>query len=336
MKKATTLGLSVLLTLLLATCAPAGVKSGASAAEALLGLLPEGTTGVIAIDVGRMMATETAVKALQDPKAQEQYDAFVEMTGIDPTKDITYIGFGLIGLSGADVQEGAAVLNLRYDRDKLLGLMKIKAPELKEETYNGVVLYGNLDGEGAKQTTRAAFLDDTHIVLGGAKGIERIIDVRQKKAGSLAGNAAMAAMLKKVDKSGIAWGAFAVPQELLKKGIEATPQLRVLEGVTALTMSFDYRLATFSADIRALGGTKEQNDNLAAALNGFKALGAMFAAQEPVAGEVLGGIEISSGADYTRIAVSLPEEVMDKLGRLAREKAGDYMKKGEAPAAEKK
>jgi hypothetical protein len=336
MKKAMTLGLFVLLTLFFASCAPAGVKSGAAAGEALIKLLPEGTIGVMAVDVQRMMGTEAAVKVLEDPKAREKYDEFVKMSGIDPMKDITYVGFGLIGGSGANFQEGGAVINLKYDKAKLLGLMKEKAPEIKEETYNGVVLYSNLDGSEAKQTTRAAFLDDEHIVLGGEKAVKGIIDVHQKKADSLAKSAVMSAILKKVDMSGFAWGAFAVPQELLKKGIEVSPQFKVLEGVTALTLALDFKLATFSADIRALGGTKEQNADLASALNGFKALGAMFAAQEPVAGEALNGIEISSGPDYTRISVSLPEEVMDKFGKLAHSKAGEFMKKGAAPAEEKK
>jgi len=336
MKKAMTLGLSVLLTLLFASCAPAGVKSGAAAGEALIKLLPEGTIGVMAVDVQRMMGTEMAGKVLEDPEAREKYDEFVKMSGIDPMKDITYVGFGLIGGSGANVQEGGVVINLKYDKAKLLGLMKEKAPEIKEETYNGVVLYTNLDGSEGKQTTRAVFLDDAHIVLGGEKAVKGIIDVHQKKADSLAKSAVMSAILKKVDMSGFAWGAFAVPQELLKKGIETSPQFKVLEGVTALTLALDFKLATFSADIRAHGGTKEQNADLASALNGFKALGAMLAAQEPVAGEALNGIEISSGPDYTRISVSLPLEVVDKFGKLAQSKAGEFMKKGAAPAEEKK
>ena len=101
----------------------------------------------------------------------------------------------------------------------------------------------------------------------------------------------MADILKKVDKSGLAWGAFAIPQDLVKKGVEASPQLKVLEGVKALTLSFDYQMTNFVAEIRTVGGTKEQNENLAAMLNGFKAMGAMFAAEEPAVGDLLNGID---------------------------------------------
>lgn len=336
MKKATTLGLAVLLAALFTSCTQ-GAKSGAAAGEALVKLMPLGTMGVMAVDVHRAMESEAAQKALQEPQAKEKYDEFVKMSGIDPMKDISYVGFGLMG-DGGTLKEGGAVISMTYDQAKLRALMKEKAPEVVEEDYNGVPLFSNLDGTDPEdQKTRAAFLDAGHIVIGSDKAVRGIIDVHQKRAESFAKDPGMAAALKKVDKSGIAWGAFAVPQDLLKKGIEAQPQMKVLEAVTAVTMMFDYRLATFVADVRTHGGTKEQNENLASALKGFKSLGAMFAAQEPVAGEVLDGVEISAGADYTRLSISLSQEVLDKLGKLAQAKAGDLLKSGkDEPAEEKK
>jgi hypothetical protein len=338
MKKAATLGLAVLVTVLFASCTPAaGVKPGAAAGEALIKLMPKESMGVMAIDVQRILGTEAAVKALQEPKAKEKYDEFVMKTGIDPMKDISYVAIGLRGALTGKEADGGIIINLKYDKNKLLGLLKEKAPNFKEEVYNGIAVYSNLDGgEGAKQTTRAAFLDGSHIVLGSEAGVKGIIDVQQKKAEPLAKNTELSGVLKKADKSGVAWGAFLVPQELLKKSIETSPQLKVLEGVTALTLAFDNKLGAFSADIRALGGTKDQNATLASTINGFKSLGAMFAAKEPVAGDVLNGIAITSGDDYTRIAINLSPETMDKLGKLAQSKAGDYMKPKKEPAPEVK
>lgn len=336
MKRATSIGLALCLTVLFTSCASStGVKSGAAAGEALIKLLPKGSMGVMAVDIHRALATEAATKALQDPKAKEKYDEFVSMSGIDPIKDISYIGVGISGAAAGGEPDGGIIVSLKYDKAKLQGLIKEKAPEATEEIYNGVTIYSRLDGKDAKQTTQAAFLDAGHIVLGSAKGVRGIIDVHQKKAESIVKDATLAAFLKKVDKSAIAWGAFVVPQDMLKKGAEANSQLKVLEGVQALTMAFDYRLAAFVADIQAHGGTKEQNANLASTLNGFKSLGAMFGAQEPVVAETLNGIEISSGEDFTRLAINLPQEVITKLGELAKAKAGDFIKvRKDEPAAE--
>jgi len=334
MKKAVTLGLVVLLTVLFASCgSSSGVKSGAAAGEALIKLMPKATMGVVAIDVQRIMRAESAVKALQDPQAKEKYDEFVRMTGIDPMKDVSAIAVGLSGLAMGREPDGGFIVTLKYDEARLRGLIKEKAPEAKEELYNGITVFSNLNGDD-KQKIRAAFLDANHIVFGNEAGVKGIIDVYHKKAESVAKNAELGAALKKVDKTGVAWGAFTIPQDLIKKGMESQPQLQVLEGVTTLTLTFDDPLGGFKADIRAHGGTEEQNANLASALNGFKSLGAMFAAQEPAAGELLNGIAITSGKDFTRIAIELSRETMDKLNALGRAKAEEFMKKKDAPAEE--
>jgi len=338
MKKAITLSLAVVLTAAFAACtSTSGVKSGAAAGEALIKMMPGSAAGVMAVDVKRLMETEAVKKALQEPQAKAKYDELVTKSGIDPMKDIAYLGFGLTGTAGTASMSGGAIITMKYDQARLQALIKEMAPEAKQELYNGVTVYTRLDGTEAKQQTGAAFLDATHIVIGSEQAVKGIIDVSQKKTEPLAKNAEMAAMLKKVDKSGIAWGAFAIPQDLLKQGMESQPQLKVLEGVTGLTMAFDYRLATLVADVRTVGGTKEQNTNLASTLNGFKSLGAMFAAQEPVVGEALNGIEISSGDDFTRLSINLSQEILDKLGKLAQAKAGDLVNiKKDAPAEEKK
>jgi hypothetical protein len=335
MKKTTTMATAVLFALFLASCSSA--TGGNPTGEALLKFMPKTTRGVITVDVHRVMTTEAAVKALQEPKAKQKYDEFVKMSGIDPMKDVYFIGVGLTGSPTSKVQEGGAIINLKYNKDKLLAVMKEKAPEFRTESYNGLTIYSNLDGSETKQTTRAAFLDETHIVIGSEAGIKSIIDVRQKKADSLIKSPDMVAILKTLDKTAMVWGAFCVPPDLIKKGIESSPQLKVLEGVTALTMSFDYRLSKLIADIRTMGGTKDQNANLASTLNGLKGLGAMMGGKEPAFGEFLNAIEITSGQDFVKLYFSVSQDLMDKLGKAAQSRVGDLVKiKKDEPKSEEK
>ncbi len=331
MKRSTNLGFVVILAAALASCAPqSSLKAGSATGESLVRLLPKSTGGVVAIDVHRAMGTPSAAKALENPQFKQKYDEFVKMAGIDPMKDVYLVVMGLAITPNAMGQEGGVIVNLTYNKDNFLALMKDKAPEVQSESYNGVTIYSNLDGSETKPTTRAAFLDDSNIIFGSDAGVKGIIDVYQKKAESAMKNADMKAILKKVDKSAIAWGAFAIPPDLLKKGAESIPQLKVLEGVKAMTMSFDHRLSNYVADIRTMGGTEEQNKNLSSTLNGLKGLGAMMAAQEPAAGDLLNAIEVSSGKDFTRLYISLSEEVMDKLGKAAQSMAEKAVKTKQA------
>jgi hypothetical protein len=337
MKRTMTVALTALLVVAVAACtSTTGLKSGAAAGEAMIKMVPKTSTGVVALDVRRLMTTDAVVKALQDPKNKEKLDEFVKMSGIDPTKDIYYLGGAGQGtLKGAF--EGGLIITLKYDRAKLQGLIKEKAPEAKEELYEGVTVYSNVDGDKAESKTRMALLDATHIVVGNEAGVRGIIDVAKKKAESLAKNPEMMALVKRADKSGYLWGAFAVSPELIKKGIEASPQFKALEGVTGLVLSFDNRMDSTVIDIKTIGGTKEQNANLASVLTGFRALGAMTAGKEPAVGELLNGVAITSGADYTDLSINIPNELAQKLGQMARSKAGEFMRpKKEASPEEKK
>ncbi len=337
MKKTTTIGSIVLFVLFLASCAPSSsIKAGSASAESLIKLLPKTVMGVIANDVHRGMTMAFVSKMLQDPKAKEKYDEFVKMIGLDPMKDVYFIVGGFSAAPNGAGQEGGIIVNLKYNKDNFLAVLKEKAPGSQSTSYNGVTIYSNLDGTETKSPTRVAFLDDSNILFGTDAGVKGIIDVYQKKAESVMKNTAMAGVLKKVDKAALAWGAFILPPDLVKKGIESIPQLKVIEGVTAITTSFDYRLSNYIADIRTAGGTEEQNKNLASALNGFKALGAMLAAKEPAAGDLLNAIEITSGKDFVRLYISISEEAMDKLGKAAQAKAGEFMNKKKAEPAEEK
>jgi hypothetical protein len=337
MKKAISIGSIVLFAVFLTSCAPSSsIKAGSATAESLVRLLPKSAGGIFAIDVHRGMAMASVSKMLQDPKAKQKYDEFVKIAGIDPFKDVYIVVIGLMATPNGLGQEGAGIVNLNYNKDSLLAIMKDKAPGFQSAPYNGVTIYSNLDGTESKQKTWAAFLDDSNIVFGSDSGVKGIIDVYQKRAESVMKNAALAGVLKKVDKAALAWGAISVPPDMVKKGVESVPQLKVLEGVTALTMSFDYRLSNYIADIRTMGGTEEQNKNLAATLNGLKGLGAMMGGQEPVIGEFLNAVEVTSGKDFVRLYISVSEELMDKVGKTAQAKAGDFMNKKKAAPAEEK
>ena len=338
MKKSTVLGLTVVLAVVLASCAPSlSIKAGSATAESLMRLLPKSTSGIIAIDIHRGMGLALVSKMLQDPKSKDQYEAFIKIGGIDPMKDVYFVVIGLMATPNGMGQEGGIIVNLKYNKDNLLSVMKAKAPEFQSESYNGVTIYSNLEGSESKRTTRAAFLDDSNILFGSEAGVKGIIDVHQKKAESVMKNEDFKAKLKKVDKSSIAWVAISIPADLVKKGVESMPQLKVLEGVTAVTMSFDYRLSNYIADIRTMGGSGEQNKNLGDTLNGFKGLGAMMGGQEPVVGEFLNAVEVTSGKDFVRLYISVSEELMEKVGKLVQSRLGDFIKiNKEKPQEEKK
>jgi tetratricopeptide (TPR) repeat protein len=326
---------------------PTGAEQIAAAAEDLVKLLPRSTAVVVVNDVKRIMEIDAVDKALQDPKVKERYDEFVKMSGIDPRRDVAYVGIGapnpedarraFMPIREAFLHNASIIVSLKYDKVRLQGFIKEKIPGAKEESYNGVTVFTNLNGDSNKQTApfaganlgrmsfQAAFLDASHIVIGDEEGVKGVIDVYLKKAEPLAINPEMTALVSQVDKSGILWCAASYPAELMKKASDSNPQFKALEGLKGLTVTIDDKKTGLFAEVRSLGGTKEQNAAMASNLNGLRAAGAIYAAQEPAFGELLNGVAVTSGEDYVRLTVTLSYETIGGLWRLAEPKEWQFL-----------
>jgi hypothetical protein len=312
-------------------------------AGALLNLLPKDSQGVVVVDFHRAVNTQFADKAIKEDKNQAKYQEFIKESGIDPQKDISGLAVAVAGQTEgmAAKQEAAVVVSLKYDKNLLLAMMKKDGAEIKEETYQGIVVYSGLKAEPGKPPASAAFLDASTVVAGTDGMVRQVIDVFAKKAESIQKNDVLAAIIKTAKRDALVWCAFAIPEEATKKLAQSNPMMSSLEGMKAMTLFFDYRDKTYSMEIRTQGGDQAKNKQLADMLTGFKALGAGAAAKNPDVGDLLNRIEVSSGADFVKIAAGLPEDVLERLTKSAAQKVEGMMKphegtKPEAPAEEPK
>ncbi|MBN2207187.1 MAG: DUF3352 domain-containing protein [Candidatus Aminicenantes bacterium] len=307
-----------------ASCAKKG--AGASSAESLLGYLPQSTNGVIVMDMGRIMNTDAAVKAIQEEKMAAKYKEFIEKTGIDPQKDIHFLAVGMTGDLSGKATEAAVILNMDYKKDDLLAKIKAEAKDVQETTYSGVTLYTVPEKDGDKPAY-VTFLSDAIIAGGTENAIKSVIDTQQKKTESILKNEALAAILKGVRKDAMVWSAFAVPAEAMEKAAAENPMMGNLKGLYGVTMLFDYKNKGLVAEIKGLNKDEAKNKELATMLDGLKAMGAMASSQEPALGEVLEKIVISSGPDAITISAELPEDLLNKLKAKAEEKAESLLTK---------
>ncbi len=316
---------------------PASVKAGSATGAAMLQLLPANVRGVFVVDVHRALGTDVAAKILKDEKAKEKYDQFIKMIGLDPMKDIYFLVVAVTGTpTGMERHTGAAIINLKCDKDLLITKLKSVAKDLQEETYDGITIYKVPERGRSGDARVGAFLDDSNIALGNEQVVRALIDVSRKKSESVLKNPEMAKVFKSVNKSAMIWGAVAIPPALVQMAIEKNPMGKALEGITALTLSFDYANRNLVTEIESLGGTKEQNEQRANMLNGLKAMGATAASEQPVWKDLLNTLEITSGADHIKIFASIPGELLDKAQEMAKEKlAGMISAKPMAPKEEK-
>ena len=321
---------------------PEAPKAGSASADDMLSLLPMNAKGVFLVNVNQAMAIETAEKAIKESDHYQKYLEFVEKTGVDPQKDIYYVAAAMISGFGDEEEKGVAIVNMKYDKENILPLIKEKmaeeGEELIETEYSGLMIYKvekvaaeeeeeeeeeeeqqqqqqeqQEKEEKSHEEGAFAFLDSSNIVVGNEDGVKSVIDISQKKADNIYKNQALADLLAKTNKGGILWGAILIPSEALEKAASENPMMSSFEAVKAATLLFDYKNQNVLAEIKLMSDNEENNKKIADALNGFKAIGGMAAAQKPELGELLNKIEISSTADHVKIYCSLPEELLNKL-----------------------
>jgi hypothetical protein len=223
------------------------------------------------------------------------------------------------------------VINLKYKKDSLIAKLKEKEPNLAETTYNGVTILSWATTEEGKKPGGGAFLDDSNIVVGTEDTVKAVIDVYQKKGKSVLNNPDLAPLIKKANKKAMIWSAFLFPPESMQKLAAQNPMVSSLEALKSMTMNFDYKNKNVVVEIMAMGPEEAKIKEIASMLNGLKALGGAAAAQEPLVGELLNKIEISSAADHIKISASLSEDLIQKLS----EKVKPKPKPEEIPAPEK-
>jgi len=319
MKKITTMSLALVLLLFgIAACKKAGPPAAGSAtATDMLSMIPKSAQGVVVLDVHAALNTAFVDKMLKEGEDKQKYLDFIKDTGIDPQKDIYLAVIGLMGTGGLNNASPAIVVNLKYDKDKLLAKLKEKATNVTEEVYEGLTLYTVPEADDKKPMT-GVFYDASNIILGEAKDVKAVIDVVKKGGENILKNETLSALLKSADKSAIVWAAVAFPPDMMKSVAAQNPMASSLENMKSLLVALNYKNKAIQIEIKGMGGDAEKNKQTAEALNGLKALGAMASTEKPEIGELVNKIEVTSSAEFVKIAANFPEELLTKLGATAK------------------
>jgi hypothetical protein len=320
MKKFAVFGLSFLLIFsVFSACSkkPAIPKAGSATADDMLTLLPKNSGGVVVIDVHRAMTTDFAQKMIKENKEYQKYQEIINEIGVDPQKDVFFVAIGISGEMKQNASSGVGVVNLKYNKEKLLAAIKKQDADLEEKTYEGISVFSSpSEGEGEKRVF-GAFLDESNILIGPEKEVEAVIDIVKKKTESVVHNKDMMALVKTVNRKAMLWSVFLLPPDQMKTMAESNPFLSNLQFVKSLSLYFDYQNKGLEAEIKAVGTDEKKNKDVADFLNGLKGLGGLAGSQKPEVSEFLNKIEITSSADFVKIYANIPQDLLEKLSQEA-------------------
>ncbi len=325
-KKMVALSLVLIVMLLVPTCKKKA--AGQLSSEAMLSMVPEGAVVLIGFNFQQFASLNFFDKTIKQDwqknakagKAFKDYQDFVQKTGIDLQKDVYAIVAAVYGNMESKDSEMAGVVNLKYDPNKLLTVFKENQVIAAEENYRGRTLYTMKD-ENASKDVRLVFLNKGNIVFGSPLSVKKVIDLDLKQGKSVLQTAALMKYVDMLDKKSMFWLAVgSIPDKM--KGQAGGGMMPVdLSKAEAFTAFADFKNKTLFGELRLVSHNETGNKQIADMLNGLKSLGAMGAAKEPELGELLNGIQLSSAADHVKLTFSISEELMNKLGAKAKEKA---------------
>jgi hypothetical protein len=324
--------LTLVLAMLLVMPACKKKTPGRLGGEGALAMVPDGAVMLLNFDFLKFSDLALFDKMLKDDwkkdggpgKVFADYPDFVKKTGIDLKKDVYSVTAGIYGELGGAEPQMVALVNLKYDKEKVLGLLRQNSVIVAEENYRGLGLY-SLKGDEGKKEARLVFLTPYAVAIGTEAQVKLAVDLAQGSGASILKNAAMMKYVNKLEKESMFWLAIGnIPDKL--KNAPAGGMMPVdLSKAEAFIGYVDYKGKTFSGEFQLLSNNEAGNKQVVDMLNGLKALGAMGSAKEPELGQLLNAIQLSSSADAIKLAFSLPEELMNKLSDKAKDKAKGMM-----------
>ena len=331
------LALSLILVVLLLIPACKKKAAGQMNTEAMLAMVPEGPVMLMAFNFRQFAALDLFDKTVKEDwqknakagKAFKDYQDFVQQTGIDLQKDVFAVIGAMYGSMDSQNPEAVGIINLKYDQAKLLAVFKEKQAFSGEEKYGEQTIYTLKDEKDPTKEMRLAFLNKSSIAIGSPLPVKKAIDLSLKRGTSVLKTAALMKYVDKMNKDVMFWMAVGNIPEKMKSAPAGGMMPVDLSKAEAFTAFADFKSKTFSGELRLISQNETGNKQIADMLNGLKSLGAMGASKEPELGQLLNSIQLSSAADHVKLTFSFSEELLNKLGAKAKDKA----KAMAAPAA---
>ena len=329
---------STLCILVVVACGPGPApKAGTASPNDMLAMIPHDVSGLVFIDMNKAMSTSMAKDAIKKAAEDEDFQTFIEATGFDLEKDLHYLALGLTGKLYSKKMEAVAVINMKYDKGKILDAMKQKAQEegeegeenkgsLIEKDYEGLTMY---KWEKDEENNYFVFYDESNALFGDEASVMSSIDVILKKKDSVLKNEELTALIGRTNKDALLWGAILLPQEVMEEATAGNPMVSGLSAIRSLALFFDYKNANLMADILLMSDDATKNKQIADSLTGLKGLGGLFAGENPEIADLIGRIEITSGDDNVRISASIPESLINTITEKEKAKAEEKEKEGE-------
>jgi hypothetical protein len=289
----------------------------ASAPEfAGLNRIPADCQFVFGVNVQKFMQSRaSAIPGISTP-IDKDLAAFTEQTGLDPSRDITYL---VGGSNGKEKASGIVIASGVFNRDAIMSYARSKSAPA-ELSYAGVPILIFPDPRSDASQHGIAFVDSNEIALGDLDSLKSVLDIRAQESRSILSNPTMVSLIKDIGPDEMFWFAGDASGMLSKTpaAIALTAPLRsgasnIKNVVGSLNVGEALR-----GKIVATAFNPEQALKLADAVRGLIAIGQLAGSKNPELQGLFAGLVISQSADQIRLDLNIPADVLIKMSQRSK------------------
>lgn len=314
-------------------CGKKGVVAGKASSIDLLKLLPENPVILVSLDAHRFTSLPYFDKIVSGDldrtggqKIFKNYQDFIDRTGIDPKKDLFYMCLGLYGKFSDDKPQMAGVVNLKYERSKILQVLNEENVTLSEEKYRDAVIYRASDSEGKMgkggEDLHFVFLDESNILFGSLEYVKKSLDAAKEKGKNAAEGSMIKKHLAKLNTKTLFWMMMPeIPEEAKKQAANnpmgGSVNLEKSEGFRGY---IDYRDLMLNGEMELINPDEKSNQQIANLINGIKGFAALGGNENPELAELINAINITASPDNVKLTFSISDDLIRRLSEKAKEK----------------
>ena len=297
---------------IVALCTNFSVKASAQSLPALKNI-PSDYHFVFGVNVQRFVKSSAFAELLQKIPAGSELMAFIDKTGVDPTRDVSYlIGAGPgKSLKG---KEGVLIVVGKFNQDAIVSYIRSKSAPV-EVQYRGVSLFMMPNPKTGDVNGGISFLADNEIAAGNLTSLKAALDTRKDPSKSIVSDAAMSALLADISPEEMFWFAGDATDAL--SNMKATaPLAATASSIRNVVGKIDINdsAATVAGTITLTAIDNDHAAKLTEALRGLIALGQLSGNQNPGLKALLGGLVISQDSARVSLALNFPVNTLGKLG----------------------
>ncbi len=287
------------------------VKASTPSLPDALGNIPLDCQFVFGINVQRFVASPAYLKFQQRQNRQIGNDLalFIEKTGVDPARDVSYL---VAGGRAREKAKGSGVVIVvgKFNRDAIIAYIRSKSTPAETE-YGGasVLMFPERTGETINKGI--VFLSDGEIALGDLETLKSVLDIRGKGDKSILSSPTMAPLISSIGPDEMFWFA-GNAAGALANAPASTPFSASISSIQSVVGTLNITDAV-AGKITATAVNSDSAAKLADGVRGLIAFGQLSGDQNPDLKTLLGGLAVSQNSSQITVAFNFPADVLEKL-----------------------